>query len=80
MLSMGCCLTQALHSGWPEGFSEKEPARYGEKATRAVRIEESATLHTVLQRPDLVVPGLPVFFVLAKGTKFRDKFLESAGT
>lgn len=50
--------------------------RYGEKASRAVRVDESATLAQLLAAPDCVVPGAPVFFVLAKGTQYRSKFLD----
>ena len=68
---------QALHTGWPSGFQDKGPQRYGENASRPIRIKGHLMLREVLQRKDYIVPGLPVFFILAKGTAFRDKFLES---
>ena len=33
------------------------------------------TLQEILQRSDLVIPGIPAFFVVAKGTDFRERFL-----
>jgi hypothetical protein len=46
-----------------------------------VRVDPAATLGAVLAAPDHVVPGVPVFFVVAAGTAFRDRFLaaEEAG-
>jgi hypothetical protein len=35
------------------------------------------TLRQILDLPDFVAPGVPVFFLLAKGSQFRDKFIES---
>jgi len=71
----GC--PEALHSGWPTGHTEEEPQRYGEKASRPKEVEQSLTLRHILDLPDFVAPGLPVFFLLSKGSLFRDKFLES---
>ena len=70
-------MPQALHTGWPSGFNDKGPQRYGDQAARPIRIKDHLTLGEVLQRKDYVIPGAPVFFLLAKGTSFRDKFLES---
>ncbi len=38
-------------------------------------VEEGAKLGEVLRAPDYVVPGVPVFFVVAAGTAFRERFL-----
>ncbi len=72
---------QALHGGWPAGASDAGPQRYGARAARWVRVDPAATLGAVLAAPDHVVPGVPVFFVVAAGTAFRDRFLaaEEAG-
>lgn len=66
---------QAFFGSWPE-VQEEGPRRYGPKAAGWVRVDEGWTLRDALSRPDHVVPGVPAFFVLAKGTNFRDAFLE----
>ncbi|KAL4450020.1 hypothetical protein ABPG77_010689 [Micractinium sp. CCAP 211/92] len=68
-------LTEVYFGSWPE-VAEEGPQRYGPKAAGWVRVREGWTLRDVLARPDHVVPGVPTFFVLAKGTDFRDRFLE----
>ncbi|KAJ7529014.1 hypothetical protein O6H91_15G030400 [Diphasiastrum complanatum] len=40
-----------------------------------VKIKETQTLHGALKLSDFVVPGIPVFYVLAKGSHFRDSFI-----
>ena len=66
---------QAFFGSWPE-VQEEGPRRYGPNAAGWVRVDERWTLREALSRPDHVVPGVPAFFVLAKGTQFRDAFLE----
>ena len=66
---------QAFHTGWPEHGEEAEPSRYGEKAARWIQINESQSLKDILQHGDHVIPGVPAFFVVARGTDFRERFL-----
>ena len=54
---------------------EAEPSRYGKKAAKWIKADESMTLQEILQRSDLVIPGIPAFFVVAKETDFRERFL-----
>ena len=68
---------QALHGGWPAGAAHTAPQRYGPHAARWVRAREQATLAELLAAPDFVVPGVPVFFVVAAETVYRDRFLAS---
>lgn len=68
-------LTEAFFGSWPDVL-EEGPQRYGPKAAAWVRVKESWTLRDVLARPDHIVPGVPTFFVLAKGTDFKERFLE----
>lgn len=68
-------LTEALHGGWPR-VAEEGPERYGPRAAGWVRVDEGWTLGEMLAREDHVAPGIPVMFVLAKGTPFRVRFLE----
>ncbi|KAK9833531.1 hypothetical protein WJX81_002203 [Elliptochloris bilobata] len=70
-------LTEALHGCWPAGAADGGPQRYGPRAARWVRVREAATLCEVLAAPDFVAPGLPVFFVVAGGTAYRDRFFAS---
>jgi len=66
---------QALHGKWPEAQQGAGPRRYGEKAARWVLVEQQKSLKEVLLQPDHVVPGLPLFWVVAKGTDYRKRFL-----
>jgi len=68
-------IIQVLMGQTPEGFVDDGPKRYGTKSARWVRVAEEDALGQVLQRPDYVIPGVPVLFVVASGTQFRDRFL-----
>lgn len=68
-------LTEALFGSWPEK-EEAGPQRYGPRAAGWVRVREAWTLGQALAREDHVIPGIPVFFVLAAGSDFRERFLE----
>ena len=50
-------------------------SRYGKKAAKWIKADESMTLKQILQQSDLVIPGIPAFFVVAEGTDFRERFL-----
>jgi hypothetical protein len=67
-------LAEALYGGWPE-VGEKEPQRYGDGAATWVRVREAWTLGETLRRAGHVVPGVPVFFVLAREGPFKARFL-----
>lgn len=66
---------QAFFGSWPE-VQEEGPRRYGPNAATWVRVQEGWTLRDALCRPDHIIPGVPAFFVLARGTDFRDAFLQ----
>lgn len=66
---------QAFYKGWPEHGEETEPSRYGKRAAKWIKVDESAQLQDIWRRPDHVIPGLPAFFLVAKGTDFREHFL-----
>ncbi len=68
-------MLQAFYKGWPEHGEEAEPSRYGKKAAKWIKADECARLMDILQRADHVIPGIPAFFVVAKGTDFRERFL-----
>lgn len=68
-------LGEVYFGGWPE-VAEEGPQRYGPNAAGWVRVREGWTLRDVLGRPDHIIPGIPALFVLAKGTDFRQRFLE----
>jgi tetratricopeptide (TPR) repeat protein len=67
-------LIEALFGGWPSVVDEG-PDRYGQKKASWIRVKESDTLGTVIGKEDHVIPGVPVFFILAKSTPFKDGFL-----
>ena len=70
-------LAQALMGKWPQGKDADEVKRYGDKAVQAVRVNPKHSIRETCLRMGHVVPGIPTFFVVAKGTPYRDKFLES---
>jgi hypothetical protein len=67
---------EAIQGHWPEGVSNQGPSRYGDKAARWVLVDESLTLQHVMSGEDYVVPGVALFFVVAKDTEYRREFLE----
>eukprot|EP00884_Botryococcus_braunii_P014826 jgi/Botrbrau1/23344/Bobra.0051s0004.1 len=69
-------LVEVLAGGWPSDMSHKEPSRYGPKSARLKGVDESCSLADVLRQEDYVMPGIPVFFLLAEGTPFMQRFLE----
>jgi hypothetical protein len=38
-------------------------------------VQEQLSLREVLLRDDHIIPGLPLFWVVAKGTDYRQRFL-----
>ena len=72
-------LTEVLHGGWPaEVAADEGPQRYGTERAGWVRIQEDSTLAQTIATPDYVVPGVPVIFVTARGTAYRERFLQEA--
>jgi hypothetical protein len=69
-------LIDAIQGAWPEGVANQGPSRYGDKAAQWVRVDESSTLQQVMTGDDYVVPGVALFFVVAKDTQYREEFLE----
>ncbi|KAK9813825.1 hypothetical protein WJX73_000343 [Symbiochloris irregularis] len=69
-------LTEVLHGGWPEGIQEEGPKRYGPKAAHWIAIDDACSLKDILDRKDYVVPGVPVFFVVARDSEFQTRFLK----
>ncbi|KAG2485965.1 hypothetical protein HYH03_015291 [Edaphochlamys debaryana] len=72
-------LVEAMQGRWPKGADSADmgPQRYGSRAARLRRINPRHTLRKVLASEDHVVPGLPLFFVVARDTAYRQRFLES---
>jgi len=68
-------ITDVFTGRSPRGFSDSGPKRTGESKSGWVRVDETLALGEILQNPDYVIPGVPVFFVVAKGTEFRQRFL-----
>ncbi|GFH20093.1 structural maintenance of chromosomes protein, partial [Haematococcus lacustris] len=57
-------------------ISLKLKEMYGANASKWVVCRESWTVRELLSRPDHVVPGVPLLFALAKGSAYRQRFLE----
>jgi len=70
-------LAQAFTDGWPEGGEFEEVKRYGKEAVRPVQVDVDKALGATLREAGHVIPGVPMFFVLAKGSEYRDRFLQS---
>ncbi|KAK9907556.1 hypothetical protein WJX75_005927 [Coccomyxa subellipsoidea] len=69
-------LAEALHSGWPKSKDQEAmPSPYGKHAAKWVRVHEEHSLQDVLRELGHVIPGVPVFFIVASGTRYRDAFL-----
>jgi hypothetical protein len=70
-------LVAALQGEWPEAAAAgaRGPARYGSAASHWVRVDEGASLRQVLTAADHVVPGVPLFWVVAAGTDYQRRFL-----
>ncbi len=51
------------------------PSPYGKHAAKWVRVNDEHNLQTILHEPGHVIPGIPVLFVVASGTRYRDAFL-----
>ena len=66
---------QVLFGGWPQDLKDAAPQRYGPKASQWRQLRETSLLGEVLSRADYVIPGIPVFFVVAKGSQYRERFL-----
>lgn len=69
---------QALHGDWPDTLqgAGSGPNRYGPKASHWVHVKQDLTLREVLLQQDHIIPGLPLFWVLAKGTDYQQRFLQ----
>jgi hypothetical protein len=72
-------LALAMAGRWPDGVDRDSegPRRYGARAARWERAEEGESLREVLLRPGHVVAGSPLFWVVARGTEYRERFLAS---
>ena len=68
-------LVLAMQGKWPEG-SVKGPERYGPKAAKWKLVDESLRLGELLALEEYVIPGIPLFFAVARGSVYREKFLQ----
>ncbi|KAL6954251.1 hypothetical protein U1Q18_044973 [Sarracenia purpurea var. burkii] len=67
-----------LESFGDEGKHVNECLDHGTSAGRApskwVKVNEKRTLHDILKEPDLIIPGIPVFYVVSKSSGFYKDF------
>ncbi|KAF5838388.1 hypothetical protein DUNSADRAFT_2924 [Dunaliella salina] len=72
-------LTEALRYGtWPADFDDATPKRYGPGAPQWVEVNEQWTLQDLLSRPDYIVPGAPLLWVVARGSDYHKRFRAQA--
>jgi len=46
------------------------------KRKRKIKVRQTSTLRKVLLYKEYVVPGFPVFYIVVKGSKFKEEFLK----
>lgn len=73
-------LEDAMAGRWPEGLEEGAdgaggPRRYGPGAAKWAPVREGESLREVLLAEDHVVPGIPLFWVVAEGSEYAARFL-----
>ena len=74
-------LVQAMQGKWPEKIEDAAaagPQRYGAAAAEWVKADENQALGEVLQHPGHVVAGVPLLWVVARGTEYKERFLTKA--
>lgn len=64
-------------NGCPAETQDFENTDFGNSQTeqRWIHVKERSSLHDVLAKKDHVVPGIPVFYVVSKGSGFYEEFL-----
>lgn len=75
---LSCYLMEG--KGIPAETKEFEDVDLGNNQTddisqQWVQVPERSSLHDVLRKKDHVIPGIPVFYVLSKGSEFYEEFL-----
>uniref|UniRef100_A0A0A0LC81 Uncharacterized protein n=1 Tax=Cucumis sativus TaxID=3659 RepID=A0A0A0LC81_CUCSA len=48
-------------------FSDKGSSKW-------IKVHERRTLHDVLKEPNYIIPGIPVFYVVSRNSKFYKDF------
>jgi hypothetical protein len=74
-------LVQAMQGKWPEHIEDAAaagPQRYGSTAAGWVKADERQALGEVLLQPGHVIAGVPLFWVVARGTEYKERFLTKA--
>ena len=56
------------------------PKVYGDKRAYFVRLSEHQTIGDILGTDDYIVPGVPTFFIVARGSNYHVRFLESVAS
>jgi len=77
-LSQGQLIEALQHGTWPSDFDDAEPKRYGPGAPQWVEVKEHWTLKELLSKPDYIVPGAPLLWVVARGSDYHKRFLAQA--
>nr|DAD20096.1 TPA_asm: hypothetical protein HUJ06_021559 [Nelumbo nucifera] len=63
LVDIGCDEEKDAQQDWSSG-----------KGHKWIKVDEKKTLHSVLRQPDVVIPGIPVFYVVSKGSNFYKEF------
>lgn len=54
----------------------KKEANPGGSRPRKIKVNHTTPLRKVLEHPEYVVPGYPVFYIVVAGSKFKEEFLK----
>ncbi|KAI8523137.1 hypothetical protein RHMOL_Rhmol13G0050800 [Rhododendron molle] len=44
------------------------------RSPKWVKVDEKSTLYSILKEPDIVIPGIPVFFIVSRSSSFYKDF------
>eukprot|EP01133_Synstelium_polycarpum_P014911 gene14911-17631_t len=64
-----------FQTNWTKPVLEDTPV--STKGKRWVRVKHTTNIEAVLAHPEYIIAGLPLFYVISKGSKFANKFLTS---
>lgn len=56
-------------------FMKKDSIK-GDQRPRKIKVNHTTQLRKVLEHPEYVVPGYPVFYIVVTGSKFKEEFLK----
>jgi len=62
-----------FETNWTKPILSNVPYK---ETKRWIRIKHTTTIEAVLKHPDYIIPGIPIFYIVARGNAFYKTFLE----